>query len=109
MPRVNPDILSWAREAAVLSMDEAARKLGIRANRLVALEEGRQDPSRSMLVKMSERYRRPLLTFYLPERPLQSDKGQDFRTLREAPPPGAEALLDALLRDVQARQGIVKA
>jgi len=109
MPRVNPDILSWAREAAELSMDEAARKLGIRANRLVALEEGRQDPSRSMLVKMSERYRRPLLTFYLPERPLQSDKGQDFRTLREAPPPGAEALLDALLRDVQARQGIVKA
>jgi Zn-dependent peptidase ImmA (M78 family)/transcriptional regulator with XRE-family HTH domain len=113
MPKVNPEILRWARETARLSPDEAARKLGIAgeraADRLSALEEGRTNPSRPMLVKMSEKYRRPLLTFYLSERPLESDNGQDFRTLHDAPAPGTEALLDALLRDVQARQGIVKA
>ena len=62
-----------------------------------------------MLANMAEKYHRPLLTFYLPKPPLKSDKGQDFRTLPEAPPPGANALLDALLRDVQARQGLVRA
>jgi Zn-dependent peptidase ImmA (M78 family) len=62
-----------------------------------------------MLANMAEKYHRPLLTFYLPKPPLKSDKGRDFRTLPEAPAPGAEALLDALLRDVQARQGLVRA
>ncbi len=113
MPKVNPDILKWARETAGLSIEDAARKLGMSgdtaAERLDALEEGKKDPTRPMLVKMSEKYRRPLLTFYLPNRPRTSDKGQDFRTLPEAPPLGAEALLDALLRDVHARQGLVRA
>ena len=44
-----------------------------------------------------------------PDPPPASDKGQDFRTLPEAPPPAAEALLGALLRDVQVRQGLVRA
>src|SRR5437870_1386640 len=101
MPRVNPDILRWARETAGLTPDVATRKLGMfgdtAAERLAALEKGIRDPTRAMLVKMSEKYHRPLLTFYLPEPPRKSDKGQDFRTLSDAPPPGAEALLDALL------------
>jgi cytoskeletal protein RodZ len=29
MPSVNPEILSWARETAGLSLEEAAEKLGI--------------------------------------------------------------------------------
>jgi len=113
MPRVNPEILKWARETAGLSPDEAARKLGMSGetaiDRLAALEKGVRDPTRAMLANMAEKYHRPLLTFYLPKPPLKSDKGQDFRTLPEAPPPGANALLDALLRDVQARQGLVRA
>lgn len=113
MLKVNPDIMKWARETAGFSREEAARKLGMSgdtaAERLAALEEGEKDPTRPMLVKMSEKYRRPLLTFYLPKRPQLSDKGQDLRTLPEPPPPGTEALLDALLRDVHARQGLVKA
>lgn len=113
MPKVNPDIMKWARETARFSLEEAARKLGMSgdkaAERLAALEVRKKQPTRPMLVKMSEKYRRPLLTFYLPKPPRKSDKGQDFRTLPEAPPPGAEALLDALLRDVHTRQGLVKA
>ena len=109
MPRVNPAILSWARETAGLSTDEAARKLDVPRERLVAMERGERDPTRAMLAKFAEKYRRPLLAFYLSDPPPASDKGQDFRTLPEAPPPGAEALLGALLRDVQVRQGLVRA
>lgn len=110
MPKVNPQILIWARETAGLSEEEAAKKLGLSGvDRLLALETGDRDPSRRQLTKMAEKYRRPLLTFYLPERPRTSDKGQDFRTLPEGQAAGSEALLDALLRDVHARQGLVRA
>jgi Zn-dependent peptidase ImmA (M78 family) len=109
MPNVNPGILKWARETAGLSRDEAAAKLGLSdAARLEALEEGERAPTRRQLVLMSDRYHRPLLTFYLAKPPRSSDKGQDFRTLPEGHAPGAEALLDALLRDVLARQGLVR-
>jgi len=110
MPTVNPEILIWARETAGLSIEEAANKLGLSGpNRLEALEAGDRDPSRRQLANMSDKYRRPLLTFYLPNSPRESDKGQDFRTLPEALPIDAEALLSALLRDVHVRQGLIRA
>ena len=69
---VNPEILVWARETAGLSVADAARKLGLsdskRASsidKLVALESGVKEPTRAQVVKMAEKYRRPLLTFYL--------------------------------------------
>lgn len=110
MPKVNPEILVWARESAGLSLEDAAQKLGLSGpNRLQALENGEREPSRRQLANMAERYRRPLLTFYLADRPRDSDKGQDFRTLPDGQAPESEALLNALLRDVHARQGIIKA
>ena len=110
MPKVNPDILSWARVTAGLSEVEAAKKLGLSGpHRLKALESGDRDPSQRQLLNISEKYHRPLLTFYMQTRPRESDKGQDFRTLPEAPTPSSEALLDALLRDVHVRQGLVRA
>lgn len=110
MPKVNRDILIWARETARLSEEEAVKKLGLSgADRLKELEAGERDPSRRQLVNMSEKCHRPLLTFYLQTRPRERDKGRDFRTLSEGPTPGSEARLDALLRDVQARQGLIRA
>ncbi len=112
MPSVNPEILIWARETSGLATADAAPKLmsgETAVARLEALEQGAREPTRAMLAKMSAIYRRPLLTFYLPRPPQPSDQGQDFRTLREPPPPGEEALLAALLRDIHTRQGLVKA
>ncbi len=73
------------------------------------MDRGERDPARGMLVEIAKKYHRPLLTFYLADPPAASDKGEDFRTLPEEPPPGAEALRAALLRNVQARQGLVRA
>jgi Zn-dependent peptidase ImmA (M78 family)/transcriptional regulator with XRE-family HTH domain len=116
MPHVTPDILVWARETAGLTVDEAAKKLQIAdargvlaSERLAALEAGQEAPKRSMLLKMAKQYRRPLLTFYLSAPPRKGDRGQDFRTLPEGHSGKADALLDALIRDVKARQEMVKA
>ncbi|HZT30323.1 MAG TPA: XRE family transcriptional regulator [Bryobacteraceae bacterium] len=113
MSAIQPKILTWARETAGISRDEAARALGLTSargktpvQRLEAMELGEEEPTRPILVKMSKAYRRPLIAFYLAEPPRQGDRGQDFRTL-----PGKEQFnpeLDALVRDIKARQGLIR-
>ena len=62
-------------------------KVGIRdargvaaVDRLAALERGEREPTRPVLVKMAQHYRRPLLAFYLTAPPRRGDRGADFRT-----------------------------
>jgi len=85
---VNPGILKWARETAGLTADEAAHALSFHdtrersaTERLMALEAGEEEPSRSVLLRMSKVYRSGLLVFYLAEPPRAGDRGQDFRTV----------------------------
>ncbi|MFQ5533749.1 MAG: ImmA/IrrE family metallo-endopeptidase [Sphingomonadales bacterium] len=115
MPQVNTDILVWARETASFSREDAVKKLNIRdargmgaVDRLVALETGQDIPSRPLLLKMAKQYRRPLLTFYLSAPPRKGNRGQDFRTLPKEHTDTSDAILDALIRDVLARQSIVR-
>jgi Zn-dependent peptidase ImmA (M78 family)/transcriptional regulator with XRE-family HTH domain len=116
MPRVNPEILQWARETAGLTVEQAASKLKLKPahgfsglERLKALEIGETAPTRAQLVTMAAAYRRPLVTFYLSSPPRRGDRGRDFRQLPSARPATADALVDALIRDVRARQGLVRA
>jgi Zn-dependent peptidase ImmA (M78 family)/transcriptional regulator with XRE-family HTH domain len=108
MPRVNPEILVWARESAGLSTADAAKKLALTPATLSTLESGEREPNRKQLLRMADKYRRPLLTFYLPTPPAPADKGEDFRSLPQKSPQ-SEALLDSLLRNVRARQQLVRA
>jgi Zn-dependent peptidase ImmA (M78 family) len=113
MGAIQPEILTWARETAGLSLDDAARAVGLKkaygetgAERLAKLEDGQAEPARPLLEKMAKAYRRPLLVFYLGAPPKKGDRGQDFRTL-----PGGEQdnpELDALIRDIKGRQGLVR-
>lgn len=116
MPLVNPEILVWARETAGLTQQDAARKLGFRDSsitsaeeKLAALEHGQREPSRPLLVKMADQYRRPLLTFYLSKPPALADRGVDFRTLSNDHLTSDDAPLNALVRDIRARQSMVRA
>lgn len=112
---LNPQILTWSRTTADLSVDEAARALGFKdtlgrtaAERLEAMEAGKEVPSRSVLLKMAQTYHRSLLVFYLSEPPRTGDRGQDFRRVPGAAPPEYDPTLDALIRDIRGRQSIVK-
>ncbi len=116
MPAVNPEILVWARETAGLTIQDAVAKVGIRdarglaaVDRLTALERGEEQPTRSTLVKMAHHYRRPLLAFYLNAPPRRDDRGPDFRTLPGARSSETDALVDALVRNIQSRQNMVRA
>ncbi len=116
MPKVNPELLVWARETAGFDLAEAAGKIGLRrargvepADRLAALERGQDSPTRALLVKMAKQYRRPLVVFYLGAPPRTTDRGEDFRTTLVSAPRDDEPLLDALMRDVLARQSLIRA
>jgi hypothetical protein len=72
MPKVSHEILRWGAETAGLSAAEAVDKLGINDDRgvpaierLAALEVGQSEPSRALLLKTAQLYRRPLVTFYM--------------------------------------------
>ena len=116
MPAVNPKILLWARETAGLTRQDAVAKIRIKdargeaaIDRLAALERGEEEPTRSVLVRMAQHYRRPLLAFYLDEPPPRGDRGADFRMLPASRLADTEALVDALVRNVRSRQNMVRA
>ena len=116
MPAVNPEILVWARESAGLTLQDAVTKVGIRdargvaaVDRLTALERGEERPTRRVLVRMAHHYRRPLLVFYLNAPPRRDERGPDFRTLPGARSSETDGLIDALVRNLQSRQNIVRA
>jgi Zn-dependent peptidase ImmA (M78 family)/transcriptional regulator with XRE-family HTH domain len=115
MPRVNPEILVWARKTAGFTPEEAADGLGISdargilaIDRLYELENGEVEPSRPVLLKMAKFYRRPLLLFYMSAPPRKGNRGQDFRTLPTDYSATDDALIDVLVRDVMARQDMVR-
>lgn len=115
MPMLNADILQWARKTAGLSLEEAARAIELKEahgmsgpDRLAALEAGKDEPSRPLLLRMAKAYRRSLLVFYLEQPPKTGDRGKDFRTLPGGTEPLYNPVLDTLIRDIRGRQSIIK-
>lgn len=113
--QINPRLLSWARETAGLSPEEAAAKLGLKstakataAEKLLQVESGDRPIGQGTLQKAAATYRRPLVTFYLPQPPARGERGEDFRTVAGAASPREDAMLDALIRDVRARQQLLR-
>jgi Zn-dependent peptidase ImmA (M78 family) len=90
-PVVKPALLRWARETAGLSVDEAARKLGIKPDYLAAWEEEdrfqRRLPTVAQLRRAGQVYKRPLAVFFLPEPPPEPAPLHDFRRLPTGRPP----------------------
>lgn len=109
--QINPKLLSWGRKSAGLSLEEAAAKLALKdstrataVEKLQSFESGERSPTYPQLLKFAAVYRRPLISFYLETRPERGDLGEDFRTSRGEATARDDALLDAIVRDVRARQ-----
>jgi Zn-dependent peptidase ImmA (M78 family) len=115
MPKVKHSILEWARKNSLLTIEEAAKKLNIKdvkklhaVEKLLAYETGEKEPSRSLLLRMSQQYRQPLLVFYLDKPPIIGDRGEDFRTLPDQFDETENVIVDILIRDIKARQSTIR-
>jgi len=113
--QINPAILVWARESAGLDVQDAAKKLALgdsknesSAEKLLQFERGSRKPTRNQLNRIAKTYRRPLLTFYMVAPPKKASRGEDFRSTGQEISGRENALLDSLLRDLKARQEMVR-
>ena len=80
---VEPKLLIWARDSAGYSVEEAAKKISVKPERLKSWEKGEKRPSIKQLRKIANVYKRPLSVFYLSELPKDFQPIRDFRHLPE--------------------------
>ena len=83
---VTPEVLVWARQEAGLDPEAAARKLGVKAERLVQWEAGQERPTIPQLLSLSRMYKRNPAVFYLPGPPAEALAVRDFRRLPDLQP-----------------------
>jgi Zn-dependent peptidase ImmA (M78 family) len=74
-------MLLWAREAAGLSVQEAARKAATKPERLEQWERGELRPTVTQLRKLADVYKRPVAVFFLQKRLPPESFPSDFRKL----------------------------
>jgi Zn-dependent peptidase ImmA (M78 family)/DNA-binding XRE family transcriptional regulator len=96
---VKPDLLKWARATAGFTLEEAARKIGVKPDRLSGWEAGEAAPTASQLRNAAKVFKRPLGAFFLPAPPEEPQPPHDFRRLYgEDPGPPSPPLLLELRR-----------
>lgn len=78
---VDPRLLTWARETAGLTPEEAAHSLQTKDEKVLAWERGEERPSMPQLRRMATVYKRQLSDFYLPAPPDEAPLPHDFRRL----------------------------
>ena len=86
---VEPAVLKWARKTAHLSVEEAARRIGVSAVDVLAWEEGAVDRSfakltYARLLDVARAYGRPLPLFFLDSPPTDFKVPKDFRRVPES-------------------------
>jgi len=83
---IKPELLVWAREEAGLTVEEAAKKISVRTDHLLACENDEAKLTVRQLRILSNAYKRPLAFFFLPKPPPKSVELRDFRRAAEEHP-----------------------
>jgi Zn-dependent peptidase ImmA (M78 family) len=76
---IKPELLAWARKDAGYSIEAAAAKLKIKADKLERWETGDLRLTIGQLRKVAALYKRPISVFYLPRPPKIFQPLKDFR------------------------------
>jgi Zn-dependent peptidase ImmA (M78 family) len=95
---IKPELLVWTREEAGVSVEDAAKKIAVTPERMLACERGNSQLTVRQLRILSNAYKRPLAFFYLPQPPPKTKSLRDFR---RAPNEIAEPESPALLYEIR--------
>jgi Zn-dependent peptidase ImmA (M78 family) len=74
---INKDLVTWARERAGLTLDEAAQKF----RHIAEWEAGKVLPSYPQLESMADEFKLPIAAFFFPQPPRTPPIRESFRTL----------------------------
>lgn len=91
---VKPELLLWARESAGYGIEEAAKRVPINPERLLACERGQARLTVPQLRTLSNVYKRPLAFFFLPAPPTLERQLHDYRRM----PDQADSITSPKLR-----------
>jgi Zn-dependent peptidase ImmA (M78 family)/DNA-binding XRE family transcriptional regulator len=83
---INPNIISWARERANLSVPELAKKVGTSEAHLERWEKGERAPTVKQVHTLANKTYVPMGYFYLEEPPQEQLELPDLRTLNNGQP-----------------------
>jgi Zn-dependent peptidase ImmA (M78 family)/transcriptional regulator with XRE-family HTH domain len=103
---INPDLLVWARTTAGLSLEAAAKKIGVKPSRLMEWEHGLQRPTVPQLRKAANVYKRPLAVFFRARPPATIQPLHDFRRFPDQQPPGLSSDLLLEMRRARRRRAV---
>ena len=89
---INPEVLKWVREKRIelLELDFVANKLNIDRERLVAWENGTDQPTFAQLKRIAKLYKTHISIFYLPKTPSGFHRPVDYRVWSKSKAPDEE-------------------
>lgn len=97
---VTPNVITWARDRAGYSQDEAAKYF----KNIAAWENGDSAPSYAQLELMGEKFKVPVAVFFFPKPPDVEPVKQSFRTITDREFLSMPRTVKSLLRKGQAMQ-----
>ncbi len=100
----NPLALKWARESLGYTLEDAAPKVGVTAEKLDRAERGEHLLTLRQAENAAKAYDRPLAALFVPEPPREEPPEAQFRRLPGAPPPPWPHEMRLLIRRVRERQ-----
>ena len=102
---ITPNVLRWARESARMSVEIAASKISVTADKLTEWENGLSQPTIRQAETLAKAYRRPFALFFLPEIPRDFQPLQDYRR-KTAKPLGTASIF--IIREIQQKQAQIR-
>ena len=101
-------VLVWARTTLGLSVEDAAKKLGVKVEQLEAWEAEESSPTVPQLRKAAGVYKRPIALFFLPKPPKDTRPPKDFRRLPDNLQAPLSPGLRLEIRKAELRQSIAE-
>ncbi len=97
---VNPRVLVWARQDSGWALEDVAKKLAIKVERLRAWESGEKKPTVRQVQNLAKFLHRPLSTFSQPNPPDLPPLAAEYRRLPHVVPGEESPLLRLALRQM---------
>lgn len=106
---VTPQILQWARNLDMITVEEIAYKLKVPCEKIEAWESGTECPTMNQAKVLSKQYRVPFAYFYLPDMPRKIKRLDkvDYRTFGNIGTANMSRELRWFLRDIEERRDVM--
>lgn len=79
--RVNPELLSWARQESGFELFRVAKRLNVKPEKVEAWETGERQPTMRQIENLARFFHRPLSIFFLPQPPQLPPLAAEYRRL----------------------------